>query len=52
MKRNRKVRQVENETLWYDGKENPDFVECLNYLGEENSEFTEERCERKLSKEE
>ena len=33
-----------------DGKENPDFVECLNYLGEVTiAKSTEERRERKLS---
>jgi len=49
--KNRVVRQVMKMRRYGDdGKENPDFVECLNYLGEERiQKSTEERRERKLS---
>lgn len=49
--KNRVVRQVMKMRRYGDdGKENPDFVECLNYLGEEKiQKSTEERRERKLS---
>ena len=47
----RTIRQVMKMRRYDDdGKENPDFVECLNYLGEVTiAKSTEERRERKLS---
>ena len=47
----RTIRQVMKMRRYDDdGKENPDFVECLKYLGEETiAKSTEERRERKLS---
>ena len=47
----RTIRQVMKMRRYDDdGKENPDFIECLNYLGEVTiAKSTEERRERKLS---